>query len=181
MPSTFSGWCFAESDAHRCLPPCAFHHHVAEPAPLWIMSHCGDVGRDLGTPSISPGETRPANRERLPRLHVSASPADHRRAAPHLLPRRAPVILKIGIRQPSRSATRGSAAHGTTDRRQPRSSRQLRDTASSDTLRDNCMPCSAWQLSPVQGIVTASLEQEPVPGSIISGRHFSNQVVSKNR
>ena len=43
------------------------------------------------------------------------------------------------------------------------------------------MPRSAWQLSPAQGIVTASLEQEPVPGSIISGRHFSNQVVSKNR
>src|SRR5262249_40857743 len=94
------------------------------------MSHCGDAGRGLITPYISPGETRPANRERLPRVHVSTSPADPRRAAPHLLPRRAPVILKMGTRQPYRSETRGSAANGTTAKSQPRASRQLRATTS---------------------------------------------------
>jgi hypothetical protein len=104
---------------------------------LWFMSHFGDVGRGLVTPYISTGETRPANCERFPRVHVSTSPADHRRAAPHLLPRRAPVILKIGTRQPYRSATRGSAANGTTARSQPRSSRQLRATTNSDTWSAN--------------------------------------------
>ena len=47
--------------------------------------------------------------------------------------------------------------------------------------QEKLMPRSAWQLSPAQGIVTVSLEQEPAPGSIISCRHFSNQVFSKNR
>src|SRR5215831_15593426 len=103
------------------------------------MSHCGGVGRGLATPYISTGETRPASRECLPRVYVSTSPADHRRAALHLLPRRASVILKMGTRQPYRSETRGSAAHGTTDTSKPRSSRQLRDTTELRDTTQNSM------------------------------------------
>src|SRR5215813_10892337 len=44
-------------------------------------------------PYISTGETRTANRERLPRVHASTVPADQRRAAPHPMPRCAPGIL----------------------------------------------------------------------------------------